>query len=83
MEMLNRERVDLIIEDELAGLYYLKKNALNNIEMHPFVVHQNNISLMFNKNNISNELLNKINTVIKANNDAFKLSAKIYQDRLK
>ena len=38
MEMLNRERVDLIIEDELAGLYYLKKYALNNIKMYPLVV---------------------------------------------
>lgn len=78
MKMLSHEHVDLTIEDEVAGLYYLKMNALTGIEMLPAIVYHNDISLMLNKSNISNELINNINTVIKANNDAFRLLAKAY-----
>ncbi|MFT5758088.1 MAG: polar amino acid transport system substrate-binding protein [Alteromonadaceae bacterium] len=50
MRMLMHQRVDFIIEDELAGLYYIRKEKLSGIELHPYIIYQNDISLMFSRN---------------------------------
>jgi polar amino acid transport system substrate-binding protein len=63
MMMLVHQRVDFIIEDEVAGLYYIHKEKLNGIELHPYVIYQNNISLMFSRN-ISQQTIASINSVI-------------------
>jgi polar amino acid transport system substrate-binding protein len=63
MMMLIHQRVDFIIEDEVAGLYYIQKEKLKGIDLHPYVIYQNDISLMFSRN-ISQQTISSINAVI-------------------
>lgn len=64
MKMLTFNRVDFTVEDEVAGRYYLKTHPKSSIEMHPFVVYQNEVSLLFSKKTISIEQVEEINKII-------------------
>jgi len=71
MKMLVFDRVDFTIEDEVAGLYYLKTHPKSSIEMHPFVVYQNEISLLFSKKTISIAQVEKINVIISRSKEKY------------
>ena len=64
MQMLNRNRVDMTIEDELTGLYYLKRNQISDVELHPYVIHQNNVSYLYSKKTVSQQQVEKINNIL-------------------
>lgn len=72
MKMLTFNRVDFTLEDEVAGRYYLKSHPESSIEMHPFVVYQNEVSLLFSKKTISIHQVEKINRIINANKKSYK-----------
>ena len=67
MKMLENGRVDFAIEEEVAGLNYLRQHSLKNIELHPFVVFQNEVSLMFSRKTVPKQIVYKINSIIKQN----------------
>jgi len=67
MKMLENGRVDFAIEEEVAGLNYLRQHSLKNIELHPFVVFQNEVSLMFSRKTVPKQTVDKINLIIKQN----------------
>lgn len=67
MNMLTLGRVDFAIEDEIAGLEYLRQNSLNNIELHPFIVFENEVSLMFSRKSVPKRIVDKINLIMKQN----------------
>jgi len=67
MKMLEHGRVDFAIEDEMAGLKYLSQHYLENIELHPFVVFQNDVSFMFSRKTVPERVIDKINLIIKEN----------------
>jgi len=75
MKMLTFDRVDFTLEDEVAGRYYLKTHPESSIEMHPFVVYQNEVSLLFSKKTISIVQVEEINKIINR-------SKKRYQEML-
>jgi len=79
MKMLAFKRVDFTIEDEIAGLFYLQKNKIKNMKMLPFIVYQNEISLVFSKKTISAQQVEKINHIIINNKEKFKTIIKRYQ----
>ena len=71
MKMLTYDRVDFTLEDEVAGRYYLKTHPESSIEMHPFVVYQNEVSLLFSKKTTSISQVEKINRIINANKNRY------------
>ena len=71
--MLNKQRIDFAIEDELVGAYFAKKGS--NIKLVTNIEHVNkdDIYLMFSKQTVSvtelaiiNEHINKNKTALKA-----------------
>lgn len=72
MKMLTFDRVDFTLEDEVAGRYYLKTHPESSIEMHPFVVYQNEVSLLFSKKTISIRQVEEINRIINRNKKKYK-----------
>ena len=66
MMMLTHQRVDFIIEDEIAGLYYIHREKIKDIKLHPHVIYQDDISLMFSRK-VSQQTITLINTVIEQN----------------
>jgi len=68
MMMLIHQRVDFIIEDEIAGLYYIHREKIKGIELHPHIIYQDDISLMFSRK-ISQQTINSINIAIQQNGD--------------
>jgi polar amino acid transport system substrate-binding protein len=72
MKMLTFDRVDFTLEDEVAGRYYLKTHPESLIEMHPFVVYQNEVSLLFSRKTISTRQVEKINSIIHRNKQRYK-----------
>jgi len=79
MKMLIFKRVDFTIEDQIAGLFYLQEKAIQTIKMHPFIISQNDISLLFSKNNISKQQVEEINTIIINNRKKFEAILSSYQ----
>ena len=69
--MLEYHRADFTIEDENSGLYYLRHFPIDGIEMHPVVIYENDVALMFSRKTVSNELIDRINKVIKENKNPF------------
>ncbi|PCI61426.1 MAG: amino acid ABC transporter substrate-binding protein [Gammaproteobacteria bacterium] len=69
MKMLLNNRVDFVIEDELAGHFYLLKNKLSSIKVHPHVLHQNMVSFIFSKKSTSKQKVDRINKAIAASED--------------
>ena len=67
MEMLELDRVDFAIEDEMSGNAYLQKYALKNIELHPYVVFESQVSLMFSRKSVPKKLVEKINFILESN----------------
>lgn len=65
MKMLAHGRVDFVIEDEMAGLEYLQQHSLENIELHPYIVFKNEVSLMFSRKSVPKRVVDKINLIIK------------------
>jgi len=64
IKMLQHQRVDFVLEDENTGLYYLRENQIKGVEMHPYVVYQNEVAFLFNKNTFSMDYLAKLNAAI-------------------
>jgi polar amino acid transport system substrate-binding protein len=64
MELVRRGRVDFLIEDEASGIYYKNQLGYKTLQVHPYVVHDNGIHFMLNKNAFSLEQVAKINQAI-------------------
>lgn len=64
ISMLKRGRVDFSIEDQWAGLHYIHKNRLKDIQMHPYVIYENDVSLFFSRETVSEIFVTAVNEVI-------------------
>jgi len=72
-EMLNKQRIDFVIEDELVGTYFGKKGSSIKLVTNIEYVNKDDIYLMFSKKTVSatelaiiNEHINKNKTALKA-----------------
>ena len=64
MQMVHLERVDFLVEDEMAGLYYFSTYQGNKIKLHPYLVNDNAIHFMLNKDRFSQKEIESINLAI-------------------
>ena len=64
LKLLQLDRVDYILEDELAGQYYVEKHKFDDIQMHPYIVNNDAIYLMLNDLTLSNQDIERINKAI-------------------
>ena len=71
-EMLNKQRIDFAIEDELVGAYFAKKNSSIKLVTNIEYVNKDDIYLMFSKKTVSINELKIINKHIKNNEAALK-----------
>jgi polar amino acid transport system substrate-binding protein len=68
MELVKRGRVDFLIEDEISGLYFKRLLGYKNIVLHEYVVNDNAIHFMLNRQSFDYDKVLKINNAIKALN---------------
>lgn len=68
MELVKRGRVDFLIEDEISGLYFKRLLGYKNIVLHEYVVNDNAIHFMLNRQSFDYDKVRKINNAIKAIN---------------
>ncbi|MBH0029048.1 transporter substrate-binding domain-containing protein [Pseudoalteromonas sp. SWN29] len=71
-EMLNKQRIDFAIEDELVGAYFAKENSNIKLVTNIEYVNKDDIYLMFSKKTVSINELKIINKHIKNNEAALK-----------
>lgn len=64
MSMVHLKRVEFLVEDEMAALYYFSTYQGGNIQLHPYVVNDNPIHFMLNKERFSKQDIVKINEAI-------------------
>ena len=70
MSMVDLKRVEFLVEDEMAGLYYFSTYQGNNIKLHPYVVNDNAIHFMLNRERFSDKEISNINdTIVKLEKD--------------
>jgi len=71
INLVTHHRVDFAIEDEAAGLQYIHTNKIDNIELHPYIVHSDQVSFMFSKKSVPYSIVEKVNVAIKNNRDSY------------
>jgi len=64
MSMVHLKRVEFLVEDEMAGLYYFSTYRGGNIQLHPYIVNDNPIHFMLNRERFSEQDILKINDAI-------------------
>jgi len=64
MSMVHLKRVEFLVEDEMAGLYYFSTYRGGNIQLHPYIVNDNPIHFMLNRERFSEQDILKINNAI-------------------
>ena len=64
--MLRRHRVDFVIEDQNVGLQVFKQDNQLAVEMHPYVVHSNEVSMLFSRKSVNQALVERLSTIIEA-----------------
>ena len=64
MSLVDLKRVEYLVEDEMAALYYFSTYQGNNIKLHPYVVNDNAIHFMLNKERFSKQDIVNINEAI-------------------
>lgn len=69
MQMVAKERVNYLIEDEYSGLYFVKQAGYTDIKMHSYVVNDNAIHFMLGRGSFSKAQVDAINKVIIAKRD--------------
>lgn len=65
--LVSYNRVNFAIEDQAAGLLYLKENKIHNIEMHPYVIFSDDVSLMYSKKSVPLSVVHQLDASIKKN----------------
>jgi polar amino acid transport system substrate-binding protein len=68
MELVKRGRVDFAFEDELSGLYFKQSLGDKELVLHDYVVNDNAIHFMLNRQSFDYEKVRKINQAINALN---------------
>lgn len=64
MHMVHLERVEFLVEDEMAGLYYISTYQGGKIKLHPYVVNDNAIHFMLNRERFTEQEISHINDAI-------------------
>ena len=64
MELVKRGRVDFLIEDEISGLYFKQKLGYEDIKLHNYVVNDNAIHFMLNRQSFDIQTVRLINAAI-------------------
>ncbi|ALO44258.1 ABC-type amino acid transport protein [Pseudoalteromonas phenolica] len=64
MSMVHLKRVEFLVEDEMAGLYYFSTYQGGNILLHPYVINDNPIHFMLNRERFTEQDIDKINGAI-------------------
>ncbi|MCG7559992.1 transporter substrate-binding domain-containing protein [Pseudoalteromonas sp. McH1-42] len=69
MQLVNRRRVDFLIEDEFSGFYYIEKLGFEQMRIHPYVVNDNAIHFMLSRKSFNKQQIDEINAAIDALKD--------------
>ncbi|MEJ6476254.1 substrate-binding periplasmic protein [Pseudoalteromonas piscicida] len=64
IEMVAKNRVDFLIEDEDAGYYYINKLGYGSIQVHPYIVNDNAIHFMLGRHAFERTDIERINEAI-------------------
>lgn len=64
IEMVAKERVDFMIEDQQAGNYYINQLGYKKMVLHPYVVNDNAIHFMLGRHRFSQAEVTRINQAI-------------------
>ncbi|MBQ4850542.1 ABC transporter substrate-binding protein [Pseudoalteromonas sp. MMG012] len=68
-DLLNKQRLDYVVEDELSGRYFLKQRHYVHLLETAQVVHRNPVYFMFRQGYVSSQQLQVINQAINANKE--------------
>ncbi|WP_442792723.1 substrate-binding periplasmic protein [Pseudoalteromonas sp. T1lg23B] len=79
MELVRRGRVDFLIEDEASGIYYKNRLGYDTLRVHPYVIHDNGIHFMLNKDAFDIEQVAQINRAISLVSEQLKAIELKYQ----
>uniref|UniRef100_UPI003144EA99 substrate-binding periplasmic protein n=1 Tax=Pseudoalteromonas sp. S16_S37 TaxID=2720228 RepID=UPI003144EA99 len=82
MELVRRGRVDFLIEDEASGVYYKYLLGYQQLRIHPYIVHDNGIYFMLNKDAFNPEQIALINRAIVAADKQLKMIEQKYLTQL-
>ncbi|RZM80693.1 amino acid ABC transporter substrate-binding protein [Pseudoalteromonas rubra] len=66
MQLVNKKRVDFLIEDEFSGYYYIEELGFEQMRIHPYVVNDNAIHFMLSRKSFNKQQINEINAAIEA-----------------
>ncbi|QUI60962.1 transporter substrate-binding domain-containing protein [Pseudoalteromonas sp. A22] len=64
IEMVAKNRIDFLIEDEDAGYYYINKLGYQSIQLHPYVVNDNAIHFMLGRHAFKRSDIERVNEAI-------------------
>ncbi|TMP39375.1 amino acid ABC transporter substrate-binding protein [Pseudoalteromonas rubra] len=64
MQLVNRGRVDFLIEDEFSGYHYIEKLGFSDMKIHPYVVNDNAIHFMLSRKSFNKQEIEEINSAI-------------------
>ncbi|WP_249331576.1 substrate-binding periplasmic protein [Pseudoalteromonas rubra] len=64
MQLVNRGRVDFLIEDEFSGYHYIEKLGFREMKIHPYVVNDNAIHFMLSRKSFNKQEIEEINSAI-------------------
>lgn len=81
MQLVARKRVDFSIDDEIAGNYFLAANNSKKVKVHSYVVNDNQVHYMLNKQRFSEQERLKISAIIVSNRHEINTLIKFYTNQ--
>ncbi|ESP93469.1 MULTISPECIES: substrate-binding periplasmic protein [Pseudoalteromonas] len=65
MELVNKKRIDFLIEDEYSGYYYINRLGYDGLRLHSYIVNDNAIHFMLSRTNFSKKEIQAVNNAIR------------------
>lgn len=69
ISMLQLDRVDFTVEDELSGQFYINYHGIKNIVMHPFVVNRDSVHFLYSRKSVDKKTVDQIDKIIEKNRE--------------
>ncbi|MDK1288048.1 substrate-binding periplasmic protein [Pseudoalteromonas umbrosa] len=66
MELVNKRRIDFLIEDEYSGYYYINRLGYDQLRLHSYIVNDNAIHFMLSRINFTEKEIESINNAIES-----------------
>ncbi|KZN60126.1 hypothetical protein N473_24420 [Pseudoalteromonas luteoviolacea CPMOR-1] len=66
MELVNKKRIDFLIEDEYSGYYYINRLGYDKLRLHSYIVNDNAIHFMLSRINFTQQEIDAVNKAIES-----------------